>query len=527
MDKTTIASIFIALIIGFVAGYVLNSGSDYEVPRAEKNPTIWSCSMHSQIQLAEPGQCPICAMDLIPQNGGGKSTNTNAVVFNEGEIRQNNIQVIEVGTSEVSKAIHLDGKVKINENNIIVQSSHYAGRIEVLSIKYKGQLVTKGQLIAKIYSPDLIKAQTELIQAASFQSRNPELFSAAKKKLTTWKISEKQINQIIKSGKAIKNLPVYADYSGIITELKIASGNYVKKGEALVHLTNLNSVWIELDAFERDLEWLKLGQSVRLKIQTATQSNYKGTINYIAPFLNANTRTVKVRVELKNNGDLKPEMLAVGEVLVQNRTSDLISIPKSALLWTGERSVIYKEIEHHTFTMQQIVLGENNGDFYIVKSGLNKGDRIAKSGTFVIDAAAQLQGKPSMMNQSKAVIKMDHSILKNNGSIFSMYIEATDALRANHEKHVKNILAQILDSIPDLKTKHPQLLQFEGDKFKLAFSNFSLSFKATYKNSEKMYLIKCPMANSDKGGYWLSSKPEVDNPYFGGAMLKCGNVINK
>ena len=122
---------------------------------------------------------------------------------------------------------------------------------------------------------------------------------------------------------------------------------------------------------------------------------------------------------------------------------------------------------------------------------------------------------------------MDHSILKNNGSIFSMYIEATDALRANHEKHVKNILAQILDSIPDLKTKHPQLLQFEGDKFKLAFSNFSLSFKATYKNSEKMYLIKCPMANSDKGGYWLSSKPEVDNPYFGGAMLKCGNVINK
>lgn len=527
MNQKTVISIAAALIIGLAAGYFLNSGNKQKVPSTEKKPVIWTCSMHPQIKLPEPGQCPICAMDLIPQNEGGKSTNPNAVVFNEGEIQQNNIQVIEVGTSVASKSIRLDGKVKVNENNIIVQSSHYAGRIEELSIQYEGQLVTKGQLIAKIYSPDLIKAQTELIQAAKLQSSNPELFSAAKNKLATWKISEKQINQIIQSGKTIEKLPVYADHSGIITGLKIALGNYVKKGEALVHLTNLNSVWIELDAFERDLEWLKIGQSVSLKIQTATKSNYEGVINYIDPFLNAKTRTTKVRVELKNDGALKPEMFAVGEISVQNRTGDVISVPKSAVLWTGERSVTYKEIEHHTFTMQQIVLGKDIGEFYEVKSGLDKGDRIAKSGTFVIDAAAQLQGKPSMMNQPKEPIEMDDSSIKNGGAVFSLYLEATKALQLNHQKHVKKILAQILDDIPDLKTKHPHLLKHEGAKFKQAFSDFSLSFKAVYENSEKIYLIKCPMANSDKGGYWLSGKPEIDNPYFGGEMLKCGSVINQ
>ena len=530
MDKKKIVPIAIALIIGLSIGYLINNGENkgnHENVNIEEKTITWTCAMHPQIQLSEPGKCPICAMDLIPQNKGEKSANPNAVVFNEGEIQQNNIQVIEVGTSSASKSLRLDGKVKVNENNIIVQSSHYTGRIEELNIKYEGQRVNKGELIAKIYSPDLIKAQTELIQAEKLKATEPQLFNAAQKKLATWRISEKQINQIIKSGKTIENIPIYADHSGIITGLKISQGNYVKKGQALVYLTNLNTIWIELNAFERDLEWLKLGQSVSLKIKTATKSNYKGFINYIDPFLNAKTRTAKVRVELKNDGALKPEMFAVGEILVQNRTGDVISVPKSALLWTGERSVIYKEIEHYTFIMQQVILGKDIGDFYEVKSGIDKGDRIAKSGTFMIDAAAQLQGKPSMMNQPKEVIKIDHSLIKYDSSIFSLYLEARKALHLDNEKHMKKILGQILDSIPELKIKHPHILNHESNDFKQAFSDFSLSFKAAHKNSKKMYLMKCPMANSDKGGYWLSGKPEVNNPYFGGNMLKCGIIINK
>ena len=527
MDTKKIISLLTVLLIGLGIGYFLNSRSTVEdhSQHQEEKATIWTCSMHSQIQLSEPGQCPICGMDLIPMNeGGAKNANPNAVVFNEGEIQQNNIQVIEAGTSVAEKTIRLDGKVKVNENNIFVQSSHYSGRIEALNIQYEGQLIKKGQLIAKIYSPELIKAQTELIETAKLKESNPSLFSAAKKKLAVWKISKKQIEGIIETSTVIEELPVYADHSGVITQLNLSLGNYIKKGQPLVLLANLSSVWVELDAFERDLEWLEIGQVVSLNIQTATNLNYEGKVSYIDPFLNAKSRTAKVRVELNNNGELKPEMFAVGKIIVENRTGEVLTVPKSAVLWTGERSIIYKEIEHHTFVLQQVTLGKDIGEFYEVRDGLNKGDRIVKSGTFVIDAAAQLQGKSSMMNQPERVVKNNHSEITNDSTIFQLYISATKALQANHEQHTKKLIGIILDSIPVLKEQHPHLLHKEGDQFKQDFSEFSLSIKATLPSTPKVYLLKCPMANSNKGGYWLSNKPTVDNPYFGGEMLTCGSI---
>lgn len=530
MDTKKIISLLGVLLIGLGVGYFLNSSSPNEdhTHQAEKKATIWTCSMHPQIQLTEPGKCPICGMDLIPMSQGGTTnSNPNAVVFNEGEIQQNNIQVIEVGTSLASKTIRLDGKVKVNENNIFVQSSHYSGRIEALNIQYEGQLVKKGQLVAKIYSPELIKAQTELIETAKLKESNPSLFSAAKKKLAVWKISENQINQIIETSTVIEELPVYADESGVITQLKLALGNYIKKGQPLVLLANLNSVWVELDAFERDLEWLKIGQLVSLNIQTSTKSNYEGKISYIDPFLNAKSRTAKIRVELKNSGELKPEMFAVGKIVVENHTGEVLTVPKSAVLWTGERSVTYKEVEHHTFVLQHVTLGKDIGDFYEVRNGLNKGDRIVKSGTFVIDAAAQLQGKTSMMNQPEQVEKMDHPEMTHDSTVFQLYISATKALQANHEEHAKNLIEIILDSLPALKEQHPHILHKNGDQFKQDFSEFSISFKAILPATPKVYLLKCPMANLDKGGFWLSDKPTVDNPYFGGEMLTCGSVQNE
>lgn len=530
MDTKKIISILTVLLIGLGIGYFLNGSSSEKdhAHQTENQSSIWTCSMHPQIQLSEPGQCPICGMDLIPMNEGGASnSNPNAVVFNEGEIQQNNIQVIEVGSSLASKNIRLDGKVKVNENNIIVQSSHYSGRIEALNIQYEGQLITKGQLIAKIYSPELIKAQTELIETAKLKESNPSLFSAAKKKLSVWKISENQIQQIINTSAAVEELPVYADHSGVITKLNLSVGNYIKKGQPIVLLTNLNSVWVELDAFERDLEWLKLGQVVALSIQTATSSNYEGKISYIDPFLGAKTRTAKVRVELKNGGELKPEMFATGKIVVENRTGEILTVPKSSVLWTGERSVIYKEIEHHTFALQQVRLGKDIGEFYEVKEGLIKGDRIVKAGTFVVDAAAQLQGKSSMMNQPSNIEKTNHSNMIGDSSVFHLYLSATKALQANHEKHAKKLIGKILDSLSILKKEYPHILHKNGDEFKQAFSDFSISFKTVLPSTPNVYLLKCPMANSDKGGFWLSDNPTVDNPYFGGEMLTCGSVQNE
>lgn len=527
MEKKNIILLAITLAVGLGVGYFLNdndSGAHDHQKEVAKNE-IWTCSMHPQIQLPEPGDCPICGMDLILAGSkGASSTNPNAVHFSEGEIQQNNIQVIEVGEVSAAKTIRLDGKVRVNENNAVVQSSHFAGRIEQIGVQYEGEFVNKGQLIAKVYSPELIKAQKELIEAVKMKTTNPEIFEASKKKLASWKLTGSQIESIISTGKVIEELPIFADNSGVITQLKVELGNYIKKGQPLIHLTNLSSLWVELDAYERDLEWLKTGQQVRLKIKSGTQSDYKGKIDYIDPFINAKTRTAKVRVVLNNAGELKPEMFASGEIAVAKAKEQVIAIPKSAVMWTGERSIVYTEIERHTFTMKEVQLGKDLGEYYEIISGLDKGNRIVKTGTFVVDAAAQLQGKPSMMNQPKKELK-NHKT-NDTSSVFGLYLEATKALQMNHEKHVKMILEKVLDSIPDLKTKHPHLLHNSGDTFKQGFSDFSLSLKQELK-SNNIYLVKCPMANSDKGGFWLSDKPEVDNPYFGGDMLKCGSVLNE
>lgn len=526
MEKKNIILVAITLAVGLGVGYFLNGNNSnaHDHQKEVAKNEIWTCSMHPQIQLPEPGDCPICGMDLIPAGSKGTSSiNPNAVRFNEGEIQQNNIQIIEVGEASAAKTIRLDGKVKVNENNAVVQSSHFGGRIEQIGVQYEGELVNEGQIIAKVYSPELIKAQKELIEAIKIKKSNPEIFESSKKKLASWKLTDAQIESIISNGEVIEELPIFADKSGVVTQLKVELGSYIKKGQPLIHLTNLSSLWVELDAYERDLEWLKTGQQVQLKIKSGSQSDYKGRIDYIDPFINAETRTAKVRVVLNNAGELKPEMFASGEIAVAKAKEQVIAIPKSAVMWTGERSIVYTEVERHTFTMKEVQLGKDLGEHYEIVSGLDKGNRIVKTGTFVIDAAAQLQGKPSMMNKPKKELE-SHSN-STTSSVFGLYLEATKALQSNHEKHSKKVLGKLLDSIPNLKTQHPHLLHYSGDEFKQAFSDFSLSLNKEL-NSTEVYLVKCPMANSDKGGYWLADKPEVDNPYFGGEMLKCGSVIN-
>lgn len=515
-----------ALVLGLILGYMANSSSgnkneaQVESQETEKEIT-WTCSMHPQIQLKEPGQCPICGMDLIPLNesGGG---NPNAISFNEGEIQQNNIQVVEVGEGSAQKIIRLDGKVKMNENNSVVQSAHYSGRIEEVFVQHEGQLIQKGALIAKVYSPELIKAQKELLETVKLKTENPLLYAASKKKLESWKITKSQILEIETQNKTIELLPIYAENTGIVTLLNVALGDYVKKGQKLIQLADLSSVWVELDAFERDLAWLRKGQKVSLKINTGKKGKYKGVISYIDPIINAKSRTAKVRVVLQNRGELKPEMFVSGTIEVANSSDEVLVIPKSAVLWTGQRSVYYKEISRHTFSMREVVLGKDLGNHYQALKGLDKGDRIVKTGTFVVDAAAQLQGKPSMMNKPK----VQEQVIKSNGDdqILDLYLKATVLLQHNKENEVKIALEKILNLVPKLKEKHPHLLHFSNDEFKQGFSDFSLSFKKELKFNKKTYLIKCPMANSDKGGYWISNEPVVDNPYFGGEMKACGSI---
>ena len=288
--------------------------------------------------------------------------------------------------------------------------AHIGGRIDKLFVNFTGEAVHKGQLLAMIYSPELVTAQQELIEAAKSKQSQPEIYEASKQKLMQWMLKENQIAQIESSGKVKTNFEVYSNTSGIVTAKRVATGDHVSEGSVLFDVSNLSSVWVMFDAYESDLPFLKMGNAISFTIEALPGINFTADIKFIDPVIDPVNRVAKVRVEVNNSGGkLKPEMFATGIVKANlNEFKNKLVIPRSAVLWTGKRSIVYikqlisKEI---TFRMREIELGPMLGNSYVVENGLKEGEEIVTDGTFSVDAAAQLAGKPSMMNRDEPKAK--------------------------------------------------------------------------------------------------------------------------
>ncbi|MFI0429187.1 efflux RND transporter periplasmic adaptor subunit [Mariniflexile sp. HMF6888] len=398
------------LFVGVLLGWLVFGGSDApksedEHSHVEGMETIWTCSMHPQIQMKEPGQCPLCGMDLIPLESNDSAIDPNALQMTEDAMKLANVQTMVVGGSkETNKKLALNGKVQIDERKLYTQSSHIPGRIEKLYINFTGEKVNRGQTLAMVYSPELVTAQEELLQAYRIKETQPELFEAAKQKLNNWKIGESTINKIISSNKPIQQFPITADVSGIITAKKVDLGDYVSQGMPIYEIADLSSLWVLFDVYESDMPWVKVGNKINYTIQSLPGESFEGVVTFIDPLINPQTRVASARVEVKNpENKLKPEMFASGVVNnnVSTSTSKDIVIPKSAVMWTGERSVVYiKSIVSNkvNFKLREVILGASLGDAYVIKEGLSIGEEIVVNGTFTVDAASQLAGKPSMMN---------------------------------------------------------------------------------------------------------------------------------
>ena len=402
------------LLVGLLLGWLVFGGSGThghngeEVATQEAEKIIWTCSMHPQIRQDKPGKCPLCAMDLTPLksgDGGDDNIDDDAIQMSKEAMALANIQTTLVNSSDASKEINLYGTIQVDERLQHSQTAHVGGRIERLAVNFTGEPVQQGQLIATIYSPDLLTAQQELLEAEKLKSFQPLLVDAAKEKLRLWKMSEKQINQILTTGKASPMVNVYANASGIVVAKNVNQGDYISQGTVLYTISNLNKVWAVFDAYEKDLPFLKVGDELSYTLQSLPGEVYKGKIAFINPILDATTRTAKVRVETVNKDHLlKPEMYANATIKApMKQYNNEMVIPKSAVLWTGKRSVIYVKVPDTNtpaFMMREIVLGPSLGDSYVVLSGLVAGEEIVTNGVFTIDSSAQLEGKRSMMNNT-------------------------------------------------------------------------------------------------------------------------------
>lgn len=549
------------LIAGVFLGWLLFGGSSNGKAAhnhtTEEKGKMWTCSMHPQIMQPEPGDCPICGMDLIPAEAGAEGLAANQFKLTKNAMALANVQTTVIGNAiSADNTITLSGKIAENEKSNAVQVSYFAGRIERLNVNFTGEKIRKGQLLAMVYSPELVKAQQELLTAASVKENQPALYKAVRNKLKLWKLSENQINQIEKTGKVKENFPVYATVSGTVSEKLVEQGDYVSQGQALLKIANLNSVWANFNVYENQISNFKIGQDISITTNAYPNETFKAKVSFINPVLNQETRTVTMRAVLNNSkGKFKPAMFVTGKVeATEKQTKEQLSIPATAVLWTGKRSVVYVKPDESkpVFEMREVVLGGKAGDNYQVEKGLKSGEEIVTNGIFTIDASAQLQGKKSMMNHTKeiiesfstpkafkeqlqkaydgyiglkdALVKTDANAAKTSAENLQKELTLVDMkLLTNEEAH-----KQWMQLIPALKSSNIEIakttdVDTQRKYFKVLSEHFIVVVQS-FGINEVAYKQYCPMADSDKGAYWLSKEKQVLNPYFGDMMLKCGEV---
>ena len=574
-----IAIVIISVSIGVAIGYFIASKKSQVSITPDQHQhdmdkeQIYTCAMHPQIRKNEPGLCPICEMDLIPLE---KNTSKNPLVLemtNEA-VKLANIQTTIVGQQAAnSKTLQLSGKIKTDERRVSSQTAHIPGRVEKLYITFTGQQVKKGQTIATVYSPEFVAAQRELIEAKKLKSTNPSLFEAARKKLSHWKIPVSVIDSIERSEMVNTLIDIHADATGVADNLQIAVGEHLMEGEVLFDIVNLKKLWVVFDAYEEDLSHIQIGSKISFTTPAIPDRNFKTTVNFIDPLIDPKTRTASIRAEINNqNGILKPEMFIKGTVSGAKKTNDQqhFTIPKTAVLWTGKRSVVYVKVPETTvpsFEYREVEIGEALGDNYVILSGLNSGESVVTNGSFTIDAAAQLNNQNSMMNRKvdirDEIIKSDDHVSGKNEILpqqaesdlkmqLKYYLKIKEALVNSDSIETAKIAHEIVDLIikSDFHTlengETPNWLEMmtsffdhskniaatsdlesQRSEFHLLSMDLIQLLKMSNQLKDTLYIQHCPMANNDKGADWLSLDNEIMNPYYGDKMLKCGFIKDK
>lgn len=556
--KTYITYI-IFILAGLLLGWLLFGGSsddhhhDHDHEHAEQNGDVeYTCSMHPQVRQDEPGDCPICGMDLIPASDEDDHQDDDPFLFTMRESHSTwaNLRTQKVEATHTGTTLRLTGKVAVNEKEERLLTAHFPGRIERLYADYTGRFISQGERLATLYSPELMQAQQELIQAAGRKESQPRMYSAARERLKLFNLTEAQIKRIEESGQASATTDIYATRSGYLTQRAVSEGDYVNTGQTLFTIAGLSNVWVELDAYESQIGQIRTGNQADVELSAYPGAKLTGQVEFIDPFINPKTRTARVRLTVSNSNNLfKPGML-VNATLTGAGHHQLV-IPEAAVLWTGKRSVVYvkkSQDNGFTFEFREIETGQRTAAGYTVLSGLSEGEEIAVNGVFAIDAAAQLRGHYSMMAPPERAA-IPEPFKSNLEKLFRIYFNLKNALAEdapeaarNHGHELKKQLATTGKHSLDGEHHMFWMDQFENmeesvekfvdaadkEKMRVHFELFSKAFIETARTlgaiGQNWYVAFCPMVDGNRGAYWLSEFEEIKNPYFGDMMLRCGEI---
>ena len=584
-------------------------------PAAEEGDDRYICPMMCTPASTEPGRCPVCAMELVEATGSGDSDGLS-VMIEPAARRLIGIQTATAKLGPVSQTIRTIGAIDYDESKLATISAYVGGRIEKLYANYVGVPVEKNDDLALIYSPDLYSAQVEYLTALKGGGLkrlggSSNLAELAKQNLIELGLTEDQVAELRSRGKAESRIRLRSPIKGTVIGKFAVEGDYIKTGTKIYRIADLSTVWLMLDLYPDDAARIRFGQQVEAEVNSMPGEVFTGRVAFIDPTVNPTTRTVQVRVEMLNpDGKLKPGDYATARVYVpairQDRVYDpalankfispmhpqvirdragdcpicgmdliptselgyaseplpkqqVVTVPRDAVLMTGENSVVYIETDPGRFEVRRVTVGPMTDDRAVILEGMAPGETVATSGNFLIDSQMQLAGNPSLMDPSKAptyapgpleLPKTDPVLLVGDAAnqfdrAYEAYFTIQKTLAADQSpppvavNTLDDALAQLV-TMADVPDEAQSLLQLAKrslgrmsgslEESRQAFRPLSHALLRTAtlvrgeKTAQKLVHLYCPMVPGG-GGDWMQPDDEVVNPYWGSEMLSCGEAV--
>lgn len=411
---------------------------------------LYTCGMHPNVIQEGPGNCPICGMKLTPVGGvstvaaapseekgerkilywrapmdptyispkpGKSPMGMDLVPVYEGEeafgstvkinpiVEQNmGVRVAKVEKRDLYRKIRTIGRIDYDESKVGHVHTKFTGWIEKTHVNVTGQKVARGELLLDIYSPQLVSAQEEYLDAlqnlralggkvskgAGGNLRS--ILASSRKRMEYFDVSEDQIEQLASTGTVTKTMGIRSPFRGIVVVKHALDGMDVQPGMMLYTIADLSEIWVYADIYEYEVPWVKEGQTAAMTLSYDPGKVYKGRVQYIYPYLEQKTRTIKVRLSFPNpNLGLKPGMYANVEI-ESSPVESVVAVPIEAVLFSGERNLVFVSLGEGRFAPRDVTTGIESGDgYYEVKEGLSEGEVVVTSGQFLLDSESKLQ----------------------------------------------------------------------------------------------------------------------------------------
>jgi Cu(I)/Ag(I) efflux system membrane fusion protein len=406
-------------LLGLSIGVWMFAGAGSEDPHAGHNHDsaidYYTCPMHPSVKLHDPdAPCPICGMDLtaVPKviaDATNQSNRPGFISLSTDQQRMIGLTREAVVEARVSSEIRTIGRVTYDETRLTDVNLKVSGWIQDLYVDSEGKPVKRGEPLFTLYSPELVTSQDEYLLAFQALQRleteanrapneagneaiewNKRLLASARERLRLWDLTPEQIRALESSGKRQTAVTIYAPSSGIVIERMAVTGMHVKPDMRLYRIVQLDSVWIQADVYEQDLASVREGQRATVTLAYLPGRSFDGVVGYVYPYLNPKSRTATVRIQVSNSSrKLKPDMYA--DVVLHGEEMTQLLVPESAVLFSGERRIVFRSIGEGRFQPTEVSLGRRHSDGYEVLSGVEVGDMVVTSANFLLDSESKLK----------------------------------------------------------------------------------------------------------------------------------------